>query len=468
MTDLLLQYGNVSPGVSEQTHAAARGQFGATRPVIVIVIPSDWVAKVLLGSGAFTLLALRADLRFITSPTVTVKLSVSARTECLDLPSLGTGLRRRLDHHMWNHALFHHLRRLGIDVRTSFKAAQLRPSVRLLHRVLTHPAFAGLISAIDRQVLFRQDREATRRLTSLRPSLLLAPGSAIDSYSHMMMRSAKRLGIPTAMIVTHWDYFSKKGLLRVTPDRIYAWGKDMVNLVAERDGISRDVLRVVGAPQFEKYRCTSSDTQRKARLQLGLPPDDILVLFAGTAVPFDELSVLSKLAEVARKPRFAGCHIVYRPHPSAWKRRYAEAVDPAALPNVLIDAPTAADTTSDDHYVALMAAVDGVASPFSTMSLEGALAGKPAFCVAFADEVNDWDFAEVNNSEHVQPIIGRSWLTVCRERSRLQTQFAEFLDKLQRGIDADLIRREASHTVYFDGRSYAQRLLDQIETDFSL
>lgn len=466
MTDVSLKREKSMSDVVERSHpaSAARGQ--AARPAVAVVVPSDRVAEIFLQSDALATLAKHVELRFIASPEVTTALP--APCERLTLPSLGGRLRRRLDHHMWNHALFCHLRQHRIDDTTSFKAVQLRPIVRLVHRWLAHRAVARTVSLLDREVLFRRDREAVRYLRLTRPSVLLAPGSAIDSYSHMVVRSAKCLGIPTAMIVTHWDYFSKKGLLRVAPERIYVWGEDMARLAVDRNGVDAHVVRVVGAPQFEKYRQMEPQAQRKARADLGFPDTGALVLFAGTATPYDELSVLRELSEVAGQPEFSGCRLIYRPHPRAWKRKYAQALDPAALPNVLLDSPTAPDATSDRHYAALIAAVDGVASPFSTMILEGAVAGKAAFCVAFSDEVNDWKFAEANNTEHIQSIAQRAWLTVCRDRRRLRSQFADYLALLHRGTAVDDIRRDIGLTVYSDGRHYAQRLYEQMEADFSL
>ena len=75
----------------------------------------------------------------------------------------------------------------------------------------------------------------------------------MDTYSHLVLRSAGHLGIPSAMLVSHWDYFSKKGMLRVSPDSIYVWGEDMRRSAIEHNGLDPGTIAVVGAPQFEKY-----------------------------------------------------------------------------------------------------------------------------------------------------------------------------------------------------------------------
>ncbi|MBI3899058.1 MAG: hypothetical protein HY308_12290 [Gammaproteobacteria bacterium] len=444
---------------------ALPGRTGSKRPRIAVVVPSERVVDALLNSGALTVLAERVEIKLIAGPEVPPELAPNATV--LDLPSL-RGWRQRLDTHMWYHALFRHFRRHRLRTNASFKAMQLRPIGRALHHLLAHPLLAAVVSASDAKIFFRDDAAALNCLKTLRPDLIIVPGSALDSYSHMVLRSAQRLGIRSAMIISHWDYFSKKGLLRVAPDRIYVWGDDMASLAVGRNGVDRNAVCVVGAPQFEKYRQLRLEMQDEYRCALGYPRDGVLVLFAGTAVPYDELSVLRELSEIAAQPRFAGCRIVYRPHPRAWERRSVESVDPKSLANVLLDVATAVDATSDAHYLALIGAVNGVASPFSTMILEGAIAGKPAFCISFSDNVNDWNFAEANNTEHIQAIMGRSWLTVCTQRRQLREQFENYLIALHNGDTTDKVRREAGRTIHFDDRSYAQRLLEQIEADFSL
>jgi len=193
-----------------------------------------------------------------------------------------------------------------------------------------------------------------------------------------------------------------------------------------------------------------------------------VLLFAGTAAPYDERAVLKKLDAVLSRVSDTGTRIIYRPHPRAWSRRYAESVDVRALASVVVDASEGETGTSPEHYLDLMAAIDGIVSPFSTMILEGALCGKPSLCISFSDGVNDWNFSEANNTEHIKVLEGRSWLDVCRESGDLESMFEAFLAKLTDQALPTRIREEIRRTVHYDSESFAERFLRQVRQDYGL
>ncbi len=432
---------------------------------VLVVVPSDHVAEILIGAGALEHLGGQLELRFVAAPEV----SFSLPEPCvrLALPSLATAIRRRLDLYFWYHALFRYFRASGTDLRASFKVSTLRPTMRVVHRIASLPGIAAVISAIDSYLVFRQDAAATRLLRQHRPTLVLAPGSALDSYSHMILRSAARLGIPTAMVVTHWDYFSKKGLLRVMPDRIYVWGEDMRQLAIQCNGIDPGIVRVAGVPQFQRYLAALDPRRRDvARTAFGIPPNARAVLFAGTSAPYDELAVLKRLDQAVHTQGGVETRIIYRPHPRAWPRRAAENIDVRALASVVLDAAADQTRAPGEHFLDLMAAVDGIVSPFSTMILEGALCGKPSLCVSFDDDVNDWSFSAANSAEHIRLLEGRNWLDVCRRSGELEAMFAAFLSKLGDASLAGRIREEMKRTIHYDADHYGARLLKLLREDF--
>jgi hypothetical protein len=114
----------------------------------------------------------------------------------------------------------------------------------------------------------------------------------------------------------------------------------------------------------------------------------------------------------------------------------------------------------------LIAATDGIVSPFSTMTLEAALCGKPSLCTGFSDGVNSWDFSVAGNSEHIRILEGRRWLRICNDRSKLASEFREFLAGLTDHGLADRIRSEVRSTVFYNDRSYAKRLAEHVQADF--
>lgn len=435
-------------------------------PQIVVVVPHDVVVTTLIVNGALSELARRYPVTYLASPSVT--LALPEPCSVISPRSLESRLGRALDWHFWNLSLFAYYRQHGLPESTSLKGASLPPRLRRIYRALSHRLPSRLLSLADRRIFFAHDSAISRYLHASKPGLVLAPASAMDTYSHLVVRSAARLGVPSVMLASHWDYFSKKGLLRVDPDRIYVWGDDMRRSAIEHNGVAPERLAVIGAPHFEKYLQPHAAARREdARRRRGVGHGERLVLFPGTSAPFDERAVLQILNKaIADDASLRQVRILYRPHPRAWSRKYAQDVDPRSLSSVTVDDPMQPGGTSEDHYVELMAAIDAVISPFSTMTLEAALCGKPSLCTAFADGVNNWSFTEAANSEHIRSLAGKRWLTVCTDRAKLAGMFRDFVAGLEEQGLSGRIRAEARSTVFYNDRSYAERLADRVQADF--
>jgi hypothetical protein len=433
------------------------------QPKIVVVLPSDVVVATLVESGAMADLERRYSLVYLTGPQVTR--ATPSPTTSIALQSLQSLWGRRLDFHFWHLSLFAYYRRHNLPDSTSVKASTLPAGRRRLLRALAHPLLSGLWGFLDRRIFFAHDEAITRFLREQAPQLVIAPASAMDTYSHLVLRSAGKLGIPSLMLVSHWDYFSKKGLLRLDPTRIYVWGEDMRSVAVERNGVDPGRLAVVGAPHFQKYLQPLERRREAARRRFGIESDTQVVLFPGSSAPFDEPAVLRILDQTINGWR-RKVRLLYRPHPRAWERRVAESIDLASLASVRIDDPAQPGGTSDEHYLDLIAASDALVSPFSTMTLEAGLCGKPSLCTGFSDGVNSWDFAEARNSEHIRVLRGRHWLTVCEDRSQLASMFRTLLSGLDDPGLPDRIRDEVRRTVFYNERSYAERVAEQVAVDF--
>jgi hypothetical protein len=432
---------------------------------IVAVLPHDVAVATLVASGALSELAARHTIVYLASPSAAAALPSGA--EVVEPRTLSSRRGRALDWHLWNLSLFAYYRQHRLPASTSLKGATLPPRLRRIYRALSHPLFNQAFSFLDRKLLFPHDPAITEFLRRNGAHLVLAPASAMDTYSHLALRSAAHLGIPSAMVVSHWDYFSKKGLLRVQPDRIYVWGDDMRRSAIDGSRLDPRRIEVLGAPQFEKYLRADPNRRARARSRLGVSPSTRLVLFPGTSAPFDELAVLALLdREITGNASLHQVRLLYRPHPRAWARAVATDVDPRALDNVDVDDPAGPGASSDEHYMDLMAAIDAVVSPFSTMTLEAALCGKPSLCTGFADDVNSWNFREATNSDHIRGVQGKRWLTICSERSSLPGAFREFIAGLDEPRLAERIRAEVRSTVFYNDRSYTMRLAERLQLDF--
>lgn len=432
------------------------------KPVVALVIPSDNVARKFVDSGALDVLMSKTRVVFLVNRDV--KIPLPGFSKIVDLRAMSSSLSRRLDLFFWYHSFYVYLRRNQLEFRNTIKALSIKWSLRRLHEILSLPFFAWSIDRLDRYI-FSQDENARSALKSIRPNVLIAAGSALDSYSHHILKTAASMTIPTLMVISHWDYFSKKGLLRFKPDKLYVWGDDMRNSALRFNNISGSDVTVVGAPQFQKY-LGKMPQKLKAKTELGLEVSRNWLLFPGSGIPYDELSVLKRLSDWLVRAGRDDLGIIYRPHPRAWDRKSKLGLSPASLKNVVVDQSILEAGQSEAHYQRLIAASEGIISPYSTMILEGALCGLPALCVCFPDQLNIWDFSQAEGQEHLRPLRSRDWVFSCSSSLELEEVFSQFLSKILDPEFRKLVIEQVRPTVYFNDETFAERLYVNIERDF--
>jgi len=430
--------------------------------VVAVVIPSDIVARKFVNSGALNVLERQTRVVFLASRDVTVALP--GESVVVDLKFMESAFARRLDLLFWYHSFYVYLKRNGLEYRNTIKALSMKLMVRRLHEVLSMPILSLVVDKLD-EWYFAQDENARAALATIKPDLLVTAGSALDSYSHIVLKTASKLKIPTLMVISHWDYFSKKGLLRFKPDKVYVWGDDMKNSAIKFNEVSEADVMVVGAPQFQKYLAGMPE-KNAAKDELGLDAEKNWLLFPGSGIPYDELSVLKRLSELLVRSNRSDIGIIYRPHPRAWARKTKEKINLEDLKNVVIDKPQQGEGQSEAHYQKLISASEGIVSPYSTMILEGALCGLPALCVCFSDNLNIWDFAQAEAQEHIWPLLERDWVFSCSRSEDLEVVFLKFLEKIFDPQFRVAVRGQVRSTVYFDENTFAERLYEHIERDF--
>ncbi|CAM8356872.1 CDP-glycerol glycerophosphotransferase [Candidatus Methylopumilus planktonicus] len=413
---------------------------------VVVIIPSRIVKNTFLDSGSMDKLSAESDLIFFRSPDV----DFFKNSKSIDLNLANNKTVSRFDIFFWYFYLFVHLRRVGVQPEKSFKAAQLNIFVFSLFRVISNPIFSWIIKIID--YFWSRNKIAHFALQRQSPDLVIAPASAMDTYSYYFIREAKALNIPCAMIVSHWDYFSKKGL-RIIPDRLYVWGNDMYRTVLKTHIIPKKKVCIIGAPHFDRY---ISSPYFNSPI-ISKVDHKFTILFAGTSVPFDEESVLFKLDEYIETNKL-NVSLIYKPHPRAWNRK-SKVTHPYKHTKFF-------DGTDYDQLLLL---ADGLITPFSSMILEFALIGKPSLAIFINDNLNDWKFSEMKSEEHIKMLIEHNWLNVCKENDKLEGLFERFLEKL-----ADLnytrhIKLKVKNTVFYSkANSFSERLYEDLSVNFKI
>ncbi len=413
---------------------------------VVVIIPSNVVKNTFIDSGSMDNLSAESDLIFFRSPDV----DFFNNSKSTDLYLADNKTASRFDIFFWYFYLFVHFRKVGIQPKKSFKARHLNNFAFSSFRVISNPTFSWIIKIFD--FFWSRNKIARSALQRELPDLVIAPASAMDTYSFYFIREAKALNIPCAMIVSHWDYFSKKGL-RIIPDRIYVWGNDMYKTVLKTHNIPKKKVCILGAPHFDRYISSpyfNSPIFSKV-------DHKFTILFAGTSVPFDEEAVLFKLDRYIETNKF-NVSLIYKPHPRAWNRK-SKVTQPYKHTKFF-------DGTDYDQ---LLLQADGLITPFSSMILEFALLGKPSLAIFFDDNLNDWKFSEMNNEEHIKMLIEQNWLNVCKENDKLEGLFKKFLEKLADLNYSRRIKLKVKNTVFYSkANSFSERLYKDLSVNFKI
>jgi hypothetical protein len=145
--------------------------------------------------------------------------------------------------------------------------------------------------------------------------LILAGSRQVD-----VLKAARALGVPSALLVYSWDNLSNKGLIHVAPDRVYVWNEVQRREAVELHAVAEEDVVATGAPRWDSFFERRPSSSREAFLHAhGLDPDRPLVLYLGSssAICPDETLVVERWLDVVRRSDGAlrEANVLVRPHP---------------------------------------------------------------------------------------------------------------------------------------------------------
>jgi hypothetical protein len=191
-----------------------------------------------------------------------------------------------------------------------------------------------------------------------------------------VIKVARRLGLPSVMLVWSWDNLSSKATLNEHPDLLVVWNDLQVREAVEFHGVPQERVLALGAANFDHFFTELRGAQRQ-------PAETPCVLYLGSSpkvVP-DEPAVFARwLAAVRASPdeRLRTARIAVRPHPAS--RRWDSWTPPAGVelssPDAKVETPTLAR---------LLAGADAVVAINTSGELESAIAGKPVLTFRAGD-----------------------------------------------------------------------------------
>ena len=90
-----------------------------------------------------------------------------------------------------------------------------------------------------------------------------------------LLKSARRLGIPSGIFVASWDNLTNKGLLKFAPERVFVWNEVQVKEAVELHGIraqARHGRRARPSLRREWFERSPSRSREELLGPLGLDP----------------------------------------------------------------------------------------------------------------------------------------------------------------------------------------------------
>ena len=330
-----------------------------------------------------------------------------------------------------------------------------------------------LFSRAVRRLLGRND-SAVRLLADTQPDVVLLPSAGTDSIVSDLTRAAGEAGIPTMLAINGWDNISSKSHLPFEPSILGVWGPHDAALANRIHGIPNSRIREIGTPTFEAYLDYSGEGVEREHLSRRDKP---YLLFAGCALPFDELGALHALEAALADLKLADRYeIVYRPHPWRHTRacpdHFIEAnfnftvLDPqmaASYERSVEEGPQQPDdfVPSLDYYPALLSAAETVICPLSTMIVESLLCATPTVALTYDDGIHALSLSRVSEFDHFVPIEAIPGVVMCGAKSDLGPALSDALgSKVER---SDIVDALSSTILTTEPGRYSDRLFAALE-----
>ena len=234
--------------------------------------------------------------------------------------------------------------------------------------------------------------------------LVVTPLVELGSQQVDYVKSARRLGVRSALCVASWDNLTSKGLIRVIPDHVIVWNESQKTEAVTMHGVAPEQVSVTGAQLFDRWFADRPSRSREEFCRMvGLDPARPFVLYVGSStfiapdeVPFAERWIrrirqgpAAAFAQSATAPRragrddaeVAGVGVLIRPHPAnsrQWRTFEAPSANVALWPPIGTD-PTAPDFRRDYfdslHYCAAVVGIN------TSAQIEAAIVGRPVFTI---------------------------------------------------------------------------------------
>jgi FkbM family methyltransferase len=308
---------------------------------------------------------------------------------------LGAELRLGVDYLRYCRPEYRHAPKLRERARRDAPEAILARSERgLTGNAAGRMAMSAWLRLMNRAI--PRDPAIDAFLRKVRPDVLavtplIEPGSPQSEY----VRSARALGIRTALCVASWDNLTNKGLIHGPVDLVTVWNDAMKREAVELHGVSANRVVITGAAAFDHWFDWRTGVTREAFCaRVGLPTDRpyVLYLCSSRFVAPQEAEFIRTWVQRIRQSPFAALRnagILVRPHPqnsTQWQdvdlRGYGGVVVWPAAGAAPVDEASRTDYFDSMYHSAAVVGVN------TTAQIESAILGRRVYTL-LAPEFRD-------------------------------------------------------------------------------
>ncbi|HEY7603048.1 MAG TPA: hypothetical protein VH760_02215 [Gaiellaceae bacterium] len=203
-------------------------------------------------------------------------------------------------------------------------------------------------------------------------AVLLVSRCSIRGPEPEVLKAARRLGLPSSMLVYSWDNLSSKAVLNEHPDRLLVWNDLQTREAVSFHGLEQAQVGVVGAANFDRFfeeLALAEQTSGEAR---AAPT----ILYLGSSkASADEPAIVGRWLQSLRAsqdPLVRDAVVIVRPHPGS--NELWEDWQPPADPLLSVRFGAKGDRAS---LARALRAADAAVALSTTAEIEAAIAGRP-------------------------------------------------------------------------------------------
>lgn len=303
-------------------------------------------------------------------------------------------------------------------------------------------------------------------INKISPDLVIFPSQAYDPEGIDLIEICSKSEISTLFLVDNWDNLSSKTIFWRHPTKLGVWGDQSIDHAKRIQTINPKNVSAIGTPRYDNYfKLRSSNLESPYKFPY--------MLFVGTALEFDEFTVLEKINQVLQnnKGLFGETKLVYRPHP--WRQSTGGKI-PDNMQNVVIDSQVASNFLANnrsiaiqpslDYYPALLSNAEFVLGGLTSMMIEALIFNKIFLGFIHDDKKHFTSMHNVYNSyEHFQGIDDMDAIILCNSLDNLENKMKDAW-KNRDLLDIHFTDAQRQYYYFHDDMTYSDRLKDLVSS----